>query len=320
MPVLDMPLEKLKKYMGSSPCPQDIDAYWDEGLRQMKQLDPEIEWVPAAFQTPAAECFDLYFTGMNNARIHCRFARPRNITGSIPAVLQFHGYSGNCGDWMGLVPYASNGFAIAAMDCRGQGGTSEDPGGVRGNTLHGHIIRGLDEPDPTRLYFRQVFLDCAQLAGIVMDLPYVDEKRVGVFGGSQGGALTMACISLEPRINRAAPQYPFLSDYYRVWDMDLDANAYSELREYFRRFDPRHEREDEIFLRLGYIDIQNIAHRIRAEVKMFTGLLDNICPPSTQFAAYNKIPGKKSMVLYPDFGHEGFPDYSDMVMQYMLQM
>ena len=31
---------------------------------------------------------------------------------------------------------------VAAMDCRGQGGLSEDVGGVKGTTVNGHIIRG----------------------------------------------------------------------------------------------------------------------------------------------------------------------------------
>jgi cephalosporin-C deacetylase len=45
----------------------------------------------------------------------------------------------------------------------------------------------------------------------VMSLPEVDATRVGAMGGSQGGALTLACASLEPRIKRAAPIFPFLS-------------------------------------------------------------------------------------------------------------
>ena len=102
--------------------------------------------------------------------------------------------------------------------------------------------------------------------------------------------------------------------------MDLAANAYAELKTYFRYFDPRHEREDEIFTKLGYIDNKNLAHRIRARVLMFTSLMDNICPPSTQFAAYNKITAPKDVKIYPDFAHEGYPDSDEMTMQFMLEM
>ena len=53
---------------------------------------------------------------------------------------------------------------------------------------------------------------------------------------------------------------------------------------------------------------------------MFTGLMDTICPPSTQFAAYNKIRAKKSMVLYPDFAHEGLPGAHDRIFNFMRGM
>lgn len=118
----------------------------------------------------------------------------------------------------------------------------------------------------------------------------------------------------------AAPMIPFLSDYKRVWDMDLDMNAYGELREYFRHFDPLHKREDEIFYRLGYIDIQNLASRIKGEILWGIGLMDNICPPSTQFSAYNRIRSKKEMLIYPDFGHETPPGLMDEVMLYFSKL
>lgn len=78
-----------------------------------------------------------------------------------------------------------------------------------------------------------------------MDMPFVDRNRVGATGGSQGGGLTIACASLVPEIKRLAPVFPFLSDYKRVWEMDLAKDAYVELQQYFRRFDPRHLRKEE---------------------------------------------------------------------------
>lgn len=319
MPIIDMPLAQLQAYTGTNPRPADFDEYWDRALEEMRGTDPQIELVPSAFQTPAAECYDLYFTGVRGARIHVKYARPRGIQEPHPAVVQFHGYTGNAGDWSERLAYISLGFSVFAMDCRGQGGRSEDSGGVKGNTHHGHIIRGLDDEEPDNLLFRHIFLDTAQLAGIAMNMPEVDENRVYATGGSQGGALTIACASLEPRIRKAAAVYPFLSDYRRVWEMDLARDAYAELRTYFRFFDPQHERENEVFTRLGYIDIQHLAGRIKGDVVMGVGLMDTVCPPSTQFAAYNKITSAKRLEIYPDFGHEGLPGLSDKFIQFFLQ-
>jgi len=320
MPLLfDMPFEKLHTYQGTNPRPDDFDDYWEQGLAEMRALDPQVEIVPAEFQSPVAECSHLYFTGVGGARVHAKLLRPKNGSGPNPAVLMFHGYSGNSGDWLDKLGYAAAGYTVAALDCRGQGGLSEDSGQVNGWTLRGHIIRGLDDA-PEKLMFRQIFLDTAQLANIVMAMPEVDETRVGATGGSQGGALTLVCAALEPRLKRAAPVFPFLCDYLRVWEIDQDVAAYDELREYFRRFDPRHERKSEIFTRLGYVDVQYLAPRIQAQVLMGVGLMDTICPPSTQFAAYNKITSEKSLAIYPDFGHENLPGHNDLIYQYMMAM
>jgi cephalosporin-C deacetylase len=203
------------------------------------------------------------------------------------------------------------------LDCRGQGGLLEDIGGVVGNTLRGHIIRGLEGP-PEKMLFRQIFLDTAQLASIVMEMTGVDPRRIGTLGRSQGGGLALACAALEPRIKLTAADFPFLCDYKRVWEIDLAKDAYLELQEYFKRFDPLHDREEEVFTRLGYIDVQFLVPRIKAEVFMAVGLMDTMCPPSTQFAAYNKIKAQKNLAVYPDFGHEMLPGRDDAVFQFML--
>jgi len=183
-----------------------------------------------------------FFTGVRGARIHATYVRPKGVTVPHHAIVQFHGYSMNAGDWHEKLAYTSLGYSILSMDCRGQGGRSEDTGSVQGTTLHGHIVRGLDDQSDN-LLLRHIFLDAAQLAVIAMNLPEVDEYRVGAIGGSQGGGLTLACAALEPRIKLLAPIFPFLSDYKRVWEMDLAKDAYEELKTYFRHFDPQHERE-----------------------------------------------------------------------------
>jgi len=341
--LIDMPLEQLKTYTGRNPRPDDFDAFWDRALAELRAADPQLEMTPHDIGADAgAECFALWFTGVRGARIHAQYLRPavkgkaarhpqgvaerhpqgvaerhpQGVAERHPAVVLFHGYSGNAGSWTDKLTWTSLGFSVAAMDCRGQGGQSQDAGGVKGTTLRGHIIRGLDD-GPDNLMFRHIYLDAARLAGIVMAMPEVDPARVGCTGGSQGGGLTIACAALEPRIKRAFPVYPFLCDYQRVWEMDLAKDAYEELRYWFRSFDPQHRREREVFTRLGYIDNQHLAPRIRAEVRMATGLMDTVCPPSTQFAAYNRMGCPKSMLLYPDFGHESLPWINDHVVAFM---
>ena len=315
MPTIDLPLDELRTYAGSNPRPDDFDAYWDDALAELATVDDQVELEPVTHPSPIAACFDLWFTGVGGARIHAKHLRPRVQADPGPGLVVFHGYSMASPDWFTLLPYVAQGYSVVALDCRGQGGMSEDVGGSPGMTLSGHIVRGL-AGSPRDLLYRSIFLDCVQATRILMGLPGVDATRIGATGASQGGGLTLACAALEPRVRAAAPVYPFLSDYRRVWELDLAERAYAELRDYLRRFDPTHERAAAFFHTLGYIDVQHLAPRITANVMMVTGLMDDVCPPSTQFAAYNKISSRKQMVLYPDFGHESLPGNDDRILDF----
>lgn len=319
MPLIDMPLEDLKSYMGSSPKPADFDVFWDKSIEAARTCDMQVELVESDFQVPFAKCYHLTFYGLDGARVHAKFIRPTKVTEPVPAVLKFHGYTMSSGDWTGHLDYVANGCAVAAIDVRGQGGISEDIGGTTGTTLNGHIVKGLDDA-PDRLFYRNAFLDTAQLAWIVMGMKEIDERRVASYGGSQGGALALICASLVPEIKKCVTVYPFLSDYKRVWDMDMAERAYEGLRQYLRKFDPRHERVGDIFEKLGYIDVQNFVERIQGDVLMGTGLMDDICPPSTQFASYNKLKCSKRMAIYPDFGHEQLNGFDDLAYAWLLDL
>ncbi|MDR1704786.1 MAG: acetylxylan esterase [Clostridiales bacterium] len=312
MPVIDWPLEELRRYKGINPCPKDFDSFWDGMLAKLDGHQANPVLTPAAFRAPNAECFDLYFTGLDGSRVYAKYQRPVKAE-KAPAILNFHGYHGSSGEWWDKLAWVNAGFAVASMDCRGQGGLSEDLGAH--NPQIGRFIRGIDGP-PEDMLFVKNFLDTVLLARIVGGFDEVDQSRLHAMGSSQGGALAVACAALAPGVIRVSAGYPFLSDYKRVWQMDIHISAYNELYEYFRQFDPLHKREGEIFEKLGYIDIQNLAKRIKGEVLWACGLTDTICPPSTQFAAYNKIAAKKTMLIYPDFGHEGLPGYVDEIYRF----
>lgn len=306
----DMPFDELLTYQGSNPRPADFDEYWARGLAALADQPADVEIVPAEFQSPYARCSHLWFTGTGGARVHAKLLQPTAPAG--PAILEFHGYSNFSGDWVSKLPYVAQGYTVAALDMRGQGGLSVDEIPVAGWSMATYLLRGIDD-EPDNLLFRHLFLDTVRVAQIVMGLDGVDPDRVGATGYSQGGGLTIACAALEPRIKLAAPVYPFLSDYRRAWELDLDKAPYDEITQYFRKRDPMHTREDEVFTRLGYVDVQHLAPRVRARTQLTTSLVDKVCPPSTQFAAYNKMTCEKSYRLYPDFAHENLPGTNDEI-------
>lgn len=320
MPVFEMPLEQMRSYRGCSPLPADFADYWRAALAENEAAGLAYEMTPAAFQAPGVECYDLWFTGVRGARIHCKFLKPERVRGHIPAVAVFHGYMHHAGEWFERLPYAYAGMAVLVMEARGQGGLSEDVYSGAGPTLFGHVVRGVRDPDPHKLYYRDVFLDAAKTVRILMSMSFVDETRLATTGKSQGGALALAAAALVPEVKLCAPLYPFLCDFKRILQMDLNKNAYEGFYYYFKKCDPAHEREAEFFERLGYIDIQNHTPQIKARVLWQTGLMDELCPPSAQFAAYNKLASPKEIKLYPEHTHELITGANDEIFTFFRQL
>ncbi|NJC97715.1 MAG: acetylxylan esterase [Anaerolineae bacterium] len=112
----DLPIEQLQTYPGRNPCPSDFDSFWDRSLVEMRSIDPEIELIAAEFTAPNVECFHLYFTGVGGARVHAKLLHPTDTSAPHPAVLMFHGYTGDTGDWFDILGYATAGFTVAALD------------------------------------------------------------------------------------------------------------------------------------------------------------------------------------------------------------
>lgn len=314
-----MKMEEMKQYKGINPRPDDFDSFWEMGLAQVKEHNPEPQFIPANVKFHSADCYDLFFSSVDNARIYAKFLKPRGVSGKIPVLFLFHGYTGDSGDWWDKLAWVQQGFAVVAMDCRGQSGLSEDTGQVKGITYTGQFIKGLlDEPE--KLLFRQIYLDTAVLVKVIDSLPEIDEGRMAVHGGSQGGALALVCAALNPKIKKAAVLYPFLCDFQRVYELGCRGSAYEELIPFFRACDPLHERKNEFFNKLGYIDVQNFADKIQADVLWATGLQDESCPPSAQFSAYNKIKANKKMRVYSDYGHETIPGFVDECFVFMQKL
>jgi cephalosporin-C deacetylase len=81
-----------------------------------------------------------------------------------------------------------------------------------------------------------------------------------------------------------------------------DAKPFGELIEYGS---VHSDRIEDVFRTLSYIDAVNHARRATARALFSVGLIDEITPASTVFAAYNHYAGPKEIAVYPFNGHEG---------------
>ena len=237
MPILDMPLEKLKNYGGCSPKPSDFDSFWDGELEKIHSFDGKYEIKPCKeIAVKGYKIESLDFCAPDGSVINARIVRPDDDK-THPVVFRFHGKSGNIGAVSEDLAYASAGFASAALNCRSQSGFSDDRTDRGFFGQGGLVVRGLSK-GRDYLYYKDVYLDVVRFVDIVKNLKFCHKTRLFARGGSQGGALTVVCAALCPEIKAAAPEFPFLSDFRRVYEMDLMCNAYQEMKDYVRCFCP----------------------------------------------------------------------------------
>lgn len=307
MPQFDLPLSDLQQYLPDRSEPADFDAFWEKTLTEAASftLDARFEEVDAGYSELVTE--DVTFAGYGGHPIKGWLLRPRSATGPLPTVVTYIGYGGGrslLGEWTAI---PSAGVAHFVMDLRGQGaghrsGDTPDPG-VGGPHFGGHLTLGIDSPET--YYYRRLFTDAVRAVEAAQSHPFVDRERVLISGGSQGGAIALAAAALTPLRLEYPPvaaivDVPFLAHVRRATEL-VNTAPYSELVRYLGI---QRGREEEVFATLSYFDGVNFAARAGIPALFSVGLLDDICPPSCVYAAYNHYGGPKSMNVFPYNGHE----------------
>jgi len=263
------------------------------------------KFTPVDTGLTTVESFDVTFNGFGGQPIKAWLNFPRQRGGSLPCIVEFLGYGGGRSfptDWL---LWASAGYAHLIMDTRGQGsgwskGDTPDVEPPGSNPQHpGFMTRGV--LDPATYYYRRVFTDGVRAVETAQSHPAVDAKRIAVTGGSQGGGISIAVAGLCPDVKVAMPDVPFLCHYRRATEIQA-TQPYEEIA----RFCLVHRNKvDTVFRTLSYFDGVNFAARAKSRALFSVGLMDEICPPSTVYAAYNHWRGRKDIVVYRYNHHEG---------------
>jgi cephalosporin-C deacetylase len=97
------------------------------------------------------------------------------------------------------------------------------------------------------------------------------------------------------------PDVPFLCHYRRATEIQATF-PYEEIA----KFCVTHrDKVEQVFATLSYFDGVNLAARAKGRALFSVGLMDEICPPSTVFAAYNHYRGPKAIEVYRYNHHDG---------------
>jgi len=308
-PNFDMPLVQLKTYLPARTEPSDFDAFWQKTLVATRQHALNATFQPVETGLRLIETFDVTFNGYGGQPIKGWLNLPKQRSGKLPCVVEFIGYGGGRAFPIDWLLWSSAGFAHFVMDTRGQGsawtaGDTPDPEPDGGNPqFPGFMTRGILKPDT--YYYRRVFTDGVRAVEAAQSHPAVDADRIAVTGGSQGGGISLAVSGLAPQVKVAMPDVPFLCHYRRATEI-TDGHPYQELVRYFQI---HRDKIETAFNTLSYFDGVNFAARASAKALFSVGLADEICPPSTVFAAYNHYKGPKDIRIWPYNHHEGGQDY-----------
>ncbi len=309
MAFFDLPLSELKTYKPARVENKDFDAFWKTALANARKHKLNAEFEAVDYGLRAVETYDVTFSGAQGNRVKGWLILPKHRSGKIPCVMEFIGYGGGRKyptDWL---LWASAGYAHFVMDTRGQGSSwgkgdtgDPEPEGTN-NHYPGFMTRGILSRDT--YYYGRVFTDAVRAVEAAQSFAAIDADRIAATGGSQGGGITIAAAGLSPAIKVAMPDVPFLCHYRRATQISA-AHPYEEISRYLL---VHRDKVDTVFDTLSYFDGVNFAARSKARALFSAGLMDEICPPSTVFAAYNHWKGKKEIRTYEYNHHEGGGEY-----------
>ncbi|WP_043628106.1 acetylxylan esterase [Nonomuraea candida] len=300
---VDLPLPQLREYLPERAEPAGFDAFWERTLAEARAHDLAARFTPVPGDLTVADVFDVTFAGFGGHPIKGWLLLPRHVSGPVPCVVEYQGYGGGRGlpvDWL---TWPGFGYAVLAMDSRGQGaggwrrGDTADPYPGTGPQTPGVMTGGIEDPDD--YYYRRLYTDAVRAVEAARAHPRIG--AVAVAGASQGGAIALAVSALAPGLACALVDVPFMCHIRHATQITAEP-PYAEIAAYCRAFKDRVER---VFETLSYFDGVNFAVRSATPALFSVGLQDGVTPPSTVFAAYNHYAGEKDIRVYPYNGHEG---------------
>ncbi len=297
-----------EKIEPSTTLPDDFTAFWDKEKEELAKIpvNPVMTLMPER----CTDKVDVYHVSINNikGKIYGILCRPK-AAGKYPAILQVPG--------AGIRPYygdiwsAEKGFITFQIGIHGipvnlDKGVYDD---LMQGTLNGYMTMNLDDRD--NYYYKRVYLGCVRSVDFIETLDCFDGETIAVTGGSQGGALSIITAGLDDRIDFLAAFYPALSDLTGY----LSGRAGGWPHMFRNEFTNKPEKVETS----KYFDVVNFARFVKVPGWYSWGYNDNVCPPTSTYAAYNVIPGKKELHVFQETQHWTFPEQEKLKNEWLIE-
>ena len=273
--------------------PDDFDAFWDDVLRQAAAVPLDPELVPDPLRTSDdVEVFQAFYTSIEHVRVAAWYCRPVHRAERTPAVMFLPGYQMDP-----PIPkeWARKGYLALSVAPRGKLRSTRQFNPGYPNLLTHNIV------DRHTYGYRGFYVDAWRGIDFLLSRPEVDPERLGVTGSSQGGGLTVTTAAMRPQVRAAAAGAPYLCGFLDSIEL-THTYPYEEINDYLRLHP---ESRSEVEATVAYFDGINFAERIRCPIIVNIGQQDNVCPPETGHALFERIgSADKRLYSYDGHGHE----------------
>ena len=283
-----------EKLVRNDQRPADFDRFWDGELKKLAAIPMK------AVRTPYKEgdfwrCEEVEINSIADIPVTGFLVIPKNAAKkSLPAVIIFHG----AGFKSSSIHTEYKDRAIV-FDVNAHG--------IK-NGMPREFYKQLNRKTPAdrnvfnhrndreKSYFKNMFLRTVRAIEFVKTLPEWDGKVIIVAGRSQGGAQAIAAASLSDDVTLCVANVPALADH--------------RAREFNRAHGwPGINRGNapDVVAASEYIDIINLASRIKCETIMSLGAIDMICPPTSVWLTFQELKCVKHITFFPRMGHNAPP-------------
>lgn len=277
-----------------SQLPDDFQSYWNETLRKARELplNPLMTLLPERC-TETDNVYQVSFqTKPGGGRFYGILSIPKK-EGKYPALLRVPG--------AGVRPYSGDTYTAPGRVITLEVGIHGIPVTMQ-QSVYDALANGalsnywtFRRDDRDAIYYNRVIVGALRAVDLICSLPQFDGKTLGVTGSSQGGALTIITAALDSRVTFLAPVHPAMCDHEAFFEKR--ACGWPHYFLYYGGAD------DKVRQTVRYYDTANFARFIKVPGWYSWGYNDEVCPPTSMYAAYNVIEAPKELHPYLETGH-----------------
>ncbi len=283
--------------MPTTTLPSDFEQFWEEAKNALAKIP--VKPILTLLPERCTDKVDVYHVSIDNiqGKIYGILCKPK-AEGKYPAILHVPG--AGVRPYYGDIASAENGIISLQIGIHGIPVTLDQYiyDNLRLGPLSNYQIANLDDKD--NYYYKRVYLGCVRAVDFIESLDCYNGKDVAVTGGSQGGALSIITAALDSRISYLAAIYPALSDLTGY----LHGRAGGWPHMFLNDFTNKPEKIETS----KYYDVVNFARFVKVPGWYSWGYNDNVCPPTSMYAAYNVITAPKELHLFQETQHWRFPE------------